>query len=120
MLHVGKYQADALAKAEAIHSAAELAQADFGTKAQLASAAAWSPDPKNPPLFLDLPYKNDELEPAVVAKWAANAPLAMIDQYIANLKEMHALRWMRATRTSRSRAPFARWIEILTSYGIRA
>ena len=78
-------------KAEAIHSAADLAHADFGTKAQLASAAAWSPNPKNPPLFLDLPYKGDELQPAVVAKWAANAPLAMIDQYIANLRKMHAI-----------------------------
>jgi S-formylglutathione hydrolase len=38
----------------------------------------------------DLPYKGDELQPAVVAKWAANAPLAMIDQYIANLRKLHA------------------------------
>ena len=27
----------------------------FGLRAQLASAAAWSPNPKNPPLYLDLP-----------------------------------------------------------------
>ena len=78
-------------KAEAIRSAAELANADFGTKAQLASAAAWSPNPKNPPLFLDLPYKNGELQPDVVAKWAANAPLAMIDQYIGNIRRLHAI-----------------------------
>ena len=79
------------AKAEAIHSPADLAAADFGTKAQLASAAAWSPNPKNPPLFLDLPYKGDELQPVVIAEWAANAPLAMIPQYIANLRKMHAI-----------------------------
>src|SRR6202167_486468 len=78
-------------KAATIHTPADLAQADFGTKAQFASAAAWSPNPKNPPLFLDLPYKGDELQPAVVAKWAANAPLAMIDQYISNLRKMHAI-----------------------------
>ena len=29
----------------------------FFLRAQLATAAAWSPDPKNPPLFLDLPTK---------------------------------------------------------------
>jgi S-formylglutathione hydrolase len=79
------------AKAEAIHSAADLATADFGTKAQLASAAAWSPNPKNAPFFFDLPYKGDQLQPDVVAKWAANAPLAMIEQYIGNLKKMHAI-----------------------------
>jgi S-formylglutathione hydrolase len=78
-------------KAEAIQKPADLASADFGTKAQLASAAAWSANPKNPPLFLDLPYKGDELQPDVVAKWAANAPLAMIEQYIANLRKMHAI-----------------------------
>ena len=40
---------------------------------------------------MDLPYKDGELQPAVVAKWAANAPLAMIDQYISNLRKMHAI-----------------------------
>ena len=78
-------------KAEAVHAASDLAQADFGTKAQIASAAAWSPNPKNPPLFFDLPYKDGQVQPEVAAKWAANAPLAMIDQYILNLKKMHAI-----------------------------
>jgi S-formylglutathione hydrolase len=78
-------------KAEAVHAAADLAQADFGTKAQIASAAAWSPNPKNPPLFFDLPYKDGQVQPEVAAKWAANAPLAMIDQYILNLKKLHAI-----------------------------
>ena len=80
-----------MAKAGAIRSAAELAQADFGTKAALASAAAWSPNPKNPPLFFDLPVKNGEVQPVIAAKWAANAPLAMIDQYIPNLRKLHAI-----------------------------
>ena len=39
----------------------------------MASAAAWSPDPKNPPLYLDLPTKNGVAQPDVLAKWAANA-----------------------------------------------
>ena len=105
-------------KAEAVRSPAELAQADFGTKAQLASAAAWSPDPKNPPLFFDLPYKNGELEPAVVAKWAANAPLAMIDQYISNLRKMHAIA-MDAGDKDEPIASTVRTLDhILTSYDI--
>jgi len=58
----------------------------FGTRAQLASAAAWSPNPKNPPLYLDLPVKDDEPQPDILAKWAANAPLAFVDQYIGNLR----------------------------------
>ncbi len=82
---------DATAKAEAIHSAADLAKADFGTRAMIASAAAWSPDPKNPPLFLDLPTVGGKIQPEVEAAWDANAPLAMLAQYVANLKQLHAI-----------------------------
>jgi len=57
----------------------------------LAEAAAWSPNPKNPPFFADLPTKDGQPQPDVVARWAANAPLAMVDQYIPNLKKMHAI-----------------------------
>jgi S-formylglutathione hydrolase len=105
-------------KAEAIHSAADLATADFGTKAQLASAAAWSSNPKNPPLFFDLPYKDGELQPAVVAKWAANAPLAMIDQYIANLRKMHAIAMDAGDKDEGIAATVRTLDQILTSYGI--
>lgn len=80
-----------LAKAEAIHSAADLAKADFGTRAMIASAAAWSPDPKNPPLYFDLPWADGKVQPLVAAKWDANAPLAMLDQYVPNLKEYRAI-----------------------------
>ena len=80
-----------LARAEAIRSMEEVAKADFGAKAALASAAAWSPNPKNPPFFFDLPSKDGQVQPAIAAKWAANAPLAMIDQYIPNLKKLHAI-----------------------------
>jgi S-formylglutathione hydrolase FrmB len=63
----------------------------FFLRVQLASAAAWAPDPKNPPLYLDLPTKNGEVQPDVVAKLAANAPLAFIDQYIGNLRQYRAI-----------------------------
>jgi S-formylglutathione hydrolase FrmB len=65
---------------------ADSASLPFGTRAQLASAAAWSPNPKSPPLYLDLPVKDGEPQPDVLAKWAANAPLAFVDQYIGNLR----------------------------------
>jgi S-formylglutathione hydrolase len=106
------------AKAEAIHSTADLATADFGTKAQLASAAAWSPNPKNPPLFFDLPYKDGELQPAVVAKWSANAPLAMIDEYIANLKKIHAIAMDAGDKDEPIASTVRTLDQILTSYDI--
>jgi S-formylglutathione hydrolase len=77
--------------AEQVRSFAELDAASFRVKAQLASAAAWSPNPKSPPLFVDLPTRNGEVNPLVIARWAANAPLALADQYIGNLRKMNAI-----------------------------
>jgi S-formylglutathione hydrolase FrmB len=76
---------------EAVKTPEDSAKLQFFARAQLASAAAWSPDPKNPPLYLDLPTKNGEAQPEVLAKWTANAPLAFIDQYIGNLRRYRAI-----------------------------
>jgi enterochelin esterase-like enzyme len=62
----------------------------FGA-AQLATAAAWAPNPKNPPLYLDLPTKNGVSVPEIQAKMTANSPLAFVDQYIGNLKQYRAI-----------------------------
>jgi len=106
-------------RAEAVQSLAEVEKADFGTKAQLASAAAWSPNPKNPPLFLDLPTKNGEPQPAVTARWSANAPLAMVDQYIPNLKRLKAIAFD-AGHEDRSIAASIKVLnEKLTAYGVQ-
>jgi S-formylglutathione hydrolase FrmB len=74
-----------------IKTPADSEKAPFFLRAQLASAAAWAPDPKNPPLYLDLPIKNGEPQPDILAKFAANAPLAFIDQYIGNLRQYRAI-----------------------------
>jgi enterochelin esterase-like enzyme len=58
---------------------------------QAALAAAFSPNPKNPPDFFDNPTKDGEPQPLVIAKWAASSPLAMLDQYVTNLKKYHAI-----------------------------
>jgi S-formylglutathione hydrolase len=58
---------------------------------QYGEAAAWSPNPTNPPLFFDLPVKDGQLQPSIAAKWIANSPLAMVDQYIPNLKKYRAI-----------------------------
>ena len=76
---------------EAVKTAEDSAKLGFFQRAQLATAAAWSPDPKNPPLYLDLPMKDGAVQPDVLAKWAANAPLAFMDQYIGNLREYRAI-----------------------------
>jgi S-formylglutathione hydrolase FrmB len=74
-----------------IKSPEDEAKLNFFMRAQLATAAAWSPDPKSPPMYLDLPTKDGVALPDVLAKWAANAPLAFVDQYIGNLKQYSAI-----------------------------
>ncbi|MGA3227396.1 MAG: alpha/beta fold hydrolase [Acidobacteriaceae bacterium] len=76
---------------EAVKTPEDSAKLPFFARAQLATAAAWSPDPKNPPLYLDLPTKDGVPQPDILAKWAANAPLAFVDQYIDNLKQYRAI-----------------------------
>ena len=76
---------------ESVKTPQDSAKLGFFPRAMLASAAAWSPDPNNPPLYLDLPAKNGEPQPDVLAKWAANAPLAFIDQYIGSLRRYRAI-----------------------------
>ncbi len=79
-------------KAEAAKSPADLAAQSPGFASALyASAAAWAPDPKNPPLYFDLPTKDGIPQPEIVAKFAANSPLAFVDQYIGNLKQYRAI-----------------------------
>jgi enterochelin esterase-like enzyme len=78
-------------KLESVKTAEDSAKLSFFERAQLATAAAWSPDPKNPPLYLDLPMKDGVPQLDVLAKWAANAPLAFVDQYIGNLKQYRAI-----------------------------
>ena len=47
--------------------------------------------PNNAPKFFDEPVKDGQLQPLIVAKWLANSPLAMIDQYVTNLKKYKAI-----------------------------
>jgi enterochelin esterase-like enzyme len=102
---------------EAVKTPADSAKLPFGLRAQLASAAAWSPNPKNPPLYLDLPTKDGVVQQEVLAKWAANAPLTFVDQYIGNLRQYKAIA-IDVGDQDGLRAGAARLHEILDSYGV--
>lgn len=79
-------------KASEAKSPADLAAQSPGfASAVFADGAAWAPDPKNPPLYFDLLTKDGVPQPDITAKFAANAPLAFIDQYIDNLREYRAI-----------------------------
>ncbi len=79
---------------------AESKKPGFGISVTLAQAAAWSPNPSNPPLYYDLPIKDGKPQPDIIAKWAANAPLAMLSQYVTNLKKYNAIAMEIGTKDS--------------------
>ena len=87
----GSFNPELAKTLEALKTPADSTSLPFFARATLASAAAWSPDPKNPPLYLDLPTKDGAPQPDVLGKWAANAPLAFVDQYIGNLRQYRAI-----------------------------
>jgi S-formylglutathione hydrolase len=78
-------------EAEAVREVSQIDKTEFMPRIMLASAAAWSPNPGNPPLYLDLPWKDGQWQADIAGKWAGNAPLETIDQYITNLKRLKGL-----------------------------
>lgn len=69
----------------------QLQATSFFEIAALATSAAFAPNPKNPPLYLDLPAKNGEARQDVINKIIANRTLNFVDQYILNLKKLKAI-----------------------------
>ena len=102
---------------ETVKTPEDSAKLQFMPRAQLASAAAWSPDPKNPPLYLDLPMKDGVAQSDVLAKCAANAPLAFIDQYVGNLRQYRAIA-IDVGDEDRLRVDTERLHDVLDKYGI--
>ena len=101
----------ALADAKSPAEAAKLT----GLATQLAVAAAWSPNPKKPPLYFDMPFGDAQQE--VLNKWAANAPLVFVHQYIGNLKQYKAIA-MDVGDQDGLRADAGKLHDVLDSYGI--
>lgn len=69
----------------------EVSALRYPNKSTLARAAAWSPNPQNPPFFFDLPVTTGEPRADIQAKWLANSILAMLDQYTHNLRRYSAI-----------------------------
>ena len=84
---IPNYEGSVPAQAAAVQTLAEFDKADFMVRLHLASAAAWSPNPDKPPLFLDVPVQGAQIQ----AKWSANAPLLMLAGYVDNLRRLKAI-----------------------------
>lgn len=102
----------------AMKSPADSAKLEWMQRGTLAAAAAWSPNPKNPPLYLDLPMTEDgKPRDDVLARWAANAPLGFVDQYVGDLRRYAAIA-MDVGDKDGLRTDTAKLHEVLENYGI--
>jgi enterochelin esterase-like enzyme len=115
---VGPANAEMSKLLEEVKSPADSAKLPFYARAQLAAAAAWSPNPQKPPLFLDLPTQAGEVQADVLARWAANAPLAFIHQYIGNIRRYDAIA-IDVGDQDGLRTDTAKLHEVLDAYGIK-
>jgi len=107
------------ARLDSVKTIEQVQKADFFTKALFASAAAWSPDPANPPFYIDLPVKNGQLQPDVLLKWDANRPLNNLDQYIFNIRKLKALAFDAGTRDEGIAASVKTLDAELNKYGVK-
>ena len=102
----------------AMKSPSDAENMSFFQRAELATAAAWSPNPKNPPLYFDLPVKDGAVQQNVLDKWAANEPLNFIDQYIGNLRQYTAIA-LDVGDADMLRTDTEKVHDVLDSYGIK-
>lgn len=73
----------------------EADKAPFPVRVSFAFAAAWSPNPMKPPFFSEYPVSENrddsEQSAAVLARWQANIPTYMADQFVTNLQRLRGI-----------------------------
>ncbi|MDB5193959.1 MAG: esterase [Segetibacter sp.] len=108
-----------ISRADSTKTYEDFLKADFGTKVIFSEAAAWSPNLNNPPFYVDLPYKNGQLQQDVIDKWTANMPLTTIDQYTTNFKQLKAIAFDAGTKDEAIAASIKVLDEELNKYNIK-
>ena len=103
---------------ETVKTDEEVSKQSFFALAMLASAAAWSPNPKNPPFYIDLPFRDGEVVPEILARQQANATLVAIHQHIPNLKRLKAIGMDAGTKDVSISAATKELDKVLTDYGV--
>ncbi len=114
----GPAQKEMMKTIEAVKTDEEVSKQSFFGLAMLASAAAWSPNPKNPPFYIDLPFRDGEVVPEILARQHANATLVAIHQHIPNLRRLKAIGMDAGTKDVSISAATKELDRVLTDYGI--
>ena len=70
----------------------------FFVQLTLAYAAAFSPNPAKPPFYADFPDGSDASAENAKARWLANIPNFMVDQYRTNLSKLRGIAFDAGTK----------------------
>jgi enterochelin esterase-like enzyme len=105
-------------EAAALKSFEEAEKAPFGVQVTFAYAASFSPNPEKPPFFSDYPMSigsgdADAAAEYAQARWLANIPTYMVDQYLTNLRQLHAIAFDAGTKEPAIQTSSRRFSEIL-------
>jgi len=92
--------------------------APSGISTAVAAAASWAPNPQKAPLYFDSPFVDGQLDEDVYARMTANRPLAMVDQYIGNLRRLRIAFDVGNADPNIARN-LTRLDSVLTSYGVK-
>ena len=80
----------------------DIDKSNFFSRVLLATSAAWSPNPVQPPFYADLPFNATDdtitINENAKARRLANIPAWMADQYRTNLKQLHAIAFDAGTK----------------------
>ncbi len=84
-------------------------ESDYIAKAFVAMAAAWSPDPGKPPFYGDYPVSgrgpDRKWQEGARARWSANMPVYLADQYRSGLARLRAIAFDVGSRDQFSHIP---------------
>lgn len=91
----GAVTSQSLIAARKLTSFEEADKASFAVRVSFAFAAAWSPNPTKPPFFSEYPFSENgddsERSADAVARWQANIPTYMADQFVTNLRRLRGI-----------------------------
>ena len=106
-----------LVAAMKITSFEEADKASFAVRVSFAFAAAWSPNPLKPPFYSEYPVSanSDDSSRAasVAARWQANVPTYMADQYVTNLRRLRGIAFDAGTQEQSIQAANREFAEAL-------
>lgn len=109
---------DLINEIQAVDEISDLEGSRFRVMTNLASSAAWAPNPENPPFYLDLPFDSLGVRHDIASKLAANRTLYTIEQYLTNVKKLTAIGMDTGLNDGGITIATKKLHELLTRYGI--